>query len=218
MQGRSGEVVVRRAGGNVELIVNGVFLMDSGRNGASERALARTVLGACASAEPACLVGGLGLGYTLAEILAVRPRARATCVELEPAVIAGQRYVAGSCGIPARVTEDPRVTIETGDVLSWMSATAERYDAIMLDVDNGPSWLVRPENCRLYDNAGVRLMAGALKPAGVLGIWSAQAEDALADRLAQAFLSLHTVTVPVVKGSPDIIYLASGHATARSVK
>lgn len=207
-QGRSGEVVVRRAGGNVELVVNGVFLMDSGRNGASERALARTVLGACTSAEPACLVGGLGLGYTLAEILAVRPRARAVCVELEPAVIAGQRYVAGSCGIPARVTEDPRVTIETGDVLSWVSATAERYDAIMLDVDNGPSWLVRPENSRLYEAAGLTMLAGALNPAGVLGIWSAQPEDELADRLAQAFSSLRTVTVPVPRGTPDVIYLA----------
>jgi spermidine synthase len=208
-QGRSGEVVVRRAAGTVELIVNGVFLMDSGRNGASERALARTVLGACTSAEPACLVGGLGLGYTLAEILAVRPRARVVCVELEPAVIAGQRYVAGSCGIPARVTEDPRVTIETGDVLSWVSPPSKCYDAIMLDVDNGPSWLVRPENSRLYDAAGLMMLAGALKPAGVLGIWSSQREDEFADRLAQAFSSLRTVAVPVPRGTPDVIYLAS---------
>lgn len=208
-QGRSGEVVVRRSGGAVELIVNGVFIMDTGRNGASERALARTVLGACASAAPACLVGGLGLGYTLAEILAVRPRAQVICVELEPAVIAGQRYVAGSCGIPARVAEDPRVTVATGDVLSWVSAPVKRYDAIMLDVDNGPSWLVRPENSRLYDAAGLMMMAGALNPAGVLGIWSAQREDELADRLSQAFSSLRTVAVPVPRGSPDIIYLAS---------
>lgn len=70
--------------------------------------------------------------------------------------------------------------------------------------------MARPAgNSRLYESAGLRLMAGALKPAGVLGIWSAQREDALAGRLAQAFLSLHTVTVPVVKGSPDVIYLAS---------
>ncbi|HEY5984888.1 MAG TPA: spermidine synthase [Streptosporangiaceae bacterium] len=213
-RGRSGEVVVRRARGAVELIVNGVFLMDSSRDGESERGLASSVLGACRLGEPACLVGGLGFGYTLAEILAVRPQARVTCVEIEPAVVACQRLVAAPCGIPAGLAEDPRVTIRTGDVLDWLSATAEHYDAILLDVDNGPSWLVRPENGRLYDDRGLWLLARALRPAGVLGIWSAQQEDDLADRLARTFGWVRTVTVPVARGNPDVIYLASGAGLA----
>jgi spermidine synthase len=209
-QGRSGEVVVRRSGGTIELIVNGIFLMDSGRDGESERVLARTVLAACPSGEPTCLVGGLGFGYTLAEILAVRPRARVTCVEIEPAVIACQRHVAGSCGVPAGLADDPRVTVVSGDVLDWVSTTSERYDAIMLDVDNGPSWLVRPENSGLYDDGGLRLLGLALNPSGVLGIWSAQREEALAERLAGVFAAQRTVTVPVARGNPDVIYLAGG--------
>jgi spermidine synthase len=216
--GRSGEVVVRRSGGTMELIVNGVFLMDTGRNGESERVLARTVLAACPSAEPTCLVGGLGFGYTLAEILTVRPRARVTCVEIEPAVIACQRSVAGSCGIPAGIADDPRVTVVTGDVLDWVSTTLERYDAIMLDVDNGPSWLVRPENSGLYDDGGLRLLDRALNPTGVLGIWSAQREEALAGRLARVFATHSAVTVPIARGNPDVIYLAAGQAAPVSFR
>jgi spermidine synthase len=207
-QGDSGEVVIRRRGSTVELIVNGVFLMDSARDGHSERVLARAVLAACRAGAPACLVGGLGFGYTLAEILAVRPQARVTCVELEPAVVASQRLVADICGIPAGLADDPRITVVTGDLHGWVSGTTERYDAIMLDVDNGPSWLVRPENRRLYDNTGLALLAGVLNPGGVLGIWSAQREDELAGRLARTFGSLEAVPVPVAKGTPDVVYLA----------
>jgi spermidine synthase len=207
--GRSGEVVLRRSGSGLELIVNGVFLMDTGRDGESERLLAATTLAQCPSAEPSCLVGGLGFGYTLAEILALRPAARITCVELEPAVLDCLPHVAAACGHAAGLASDARVQLVAGDVFAWVSTGKERYHAILLDVDNGPSWLVRPQNGRLYRDEGLRGLARVLLPGGVLGVWSAQPEEEFAGRLARHFGSVREVTVPHSSGAPDVIYLAA---------
>jgi spermidine synthase len=207
--GRSGEVVLRRGRGGLELIVNGVFLMDAARDGESERVLAATTLAHCPAAAPACLVGGLGLGYTLAEILARRPAARVTCVELEPAVIGALPLVAAACGHPAGLATDPRARLIPGDVFGWAATAGERYHAILLDTDNGPSWLVRPQNARLYADQGLRALAEALLPGGVLGVWSAQPEPEFAARLAGHFGSVREASVPHHRGAPDVIYLAS---------
>jgi spermidine synthase len=206
-QGRSGEVVLRRAGAGLELIVNGVFLMDTGRGGESERALAAATLAQCPAERPACLVGGLGFGYTVAEILALRPAARVTCVELEPAVLESLPLVAAACGHAAGLATDPRLTLVPGDVLGWARQAAGRYHAILLDTDNGPSWLVRPENDRLYADDGLAVLARALRPGGVLGVWSAQPEQAFTGRLARHFGAVREVEVPHRSGAPDVIYL-----------
>jgi spermidine synthase len=207
-EGHSGEVVLRRSGPGLELIVNGVFLMDTGRDGESERLLATAALARCPAEAPSCLVGGLGFGYTLAEILARRPGARVTCVELEPAVLECLPLVGAACGHAAGLAADPRVLLAAGDVLDWADSGGERYDAVLLDVDNGPSWLVRPENGRLYRDRGLAVLAGALLPGGVLGVWSAQREDEFAGRLASHFTEVHEVKAPHRSGTPDVVYLA----------
>ena len=209
-QGRSGEVVLRRTGTGLELIVNGVFLMDSGRDGQSERALARTTLAHCPTQDPSCLVGGLGFGYTVAQMLTLRPAARITCVELEPAVLACLPRVATACGHPPGLATDPRLHLVPGDVLGWARQTGERYHAIALDTDNGPSWLVRPENGRLYSGDGLAALARVLLPGGVLGVWSAQPEEAFARRLARHFGWVRAAQVPHHRGAPDVVYLAGG--------
>lgn len=208
--GHSGEVVLRRTGTGLELIVNGVFLMDSGRDGESERALAAATLARCPARDPSCLVGGLGFGYTVAEILALRPAARVTCAELEPAVLDCLPLVATACGHPAGLATDPRLRLVPGDVLAWAGRTRERYHAILLDTDNGPSWLVRPENGRLYADAGLAALARVLLPGGVLGVWSAQPEAAFTARLARHFGWVQATEVPHHRGQPDVIYLAGG--------
>jgi spermidine synthase len=211
-RGRSGEVVLRRTTTGLELIVNGVFLMDSGRDGESERALAAVTLARCPARDPSCLVGGLGFGYTVAEILALRPAARVTCAELEPAVLDCLPLVATACGHPAGLATDPRLHLVPGDVLAWARRTRERYHAILLDTDNGPSWLVRPENGRLYAGDGLAALARVLLPGGVLGVWSAQPEAAFAARLARHFGRVDAAEVPHHRGPPDVIYLAGGAA------
>ncbi len=213
-QGHSGEVVLRRTSAGLELIVNGVFLMDTSRDGESERALAATTLAQCPTQEPSCLVGGLGFGYTVAEILALRPAARVTCVELEPAVLSCLPLVAAACGHPAGLATDPRLQLVTGDVLAWARqarrGAQRRYHAILLDTDNGPSWLVRPQNGRLYLDAGLAALARVLLPGGVLGVWSAQPEAAFTGRLARHFRWVREVRVPHHTGAPDVVYLAGG--------
>jgi spermidine synthase len=209
-QGHSGEVVLRRTSAGLELIVNGVFLMDTGRDGESERALAAATLAQCSTQEPSCLVGGLGFGYTVAEILALRPAARVTCVELEPALLGCLPLVSAACGHPAGLATDPRLQLVPGDVLAWARQAPQRYHAILLDTDNGPSWLVRPENGHLYTGAGLAALAKALLPGGVLGVWSAQPETAFTGRLARHFRWVREVQVPHRTGAPDVVYLAGG--------
>jgi spermidine synthase len=206
--GRSGELVLREADGGLELIVNGVFLMDSHRGGESERVLASEALADCATGAPRCLVGGLGFGYTVSEILTRAPAAQVTCAELEAAVIECLPLLRGVIPGSAALAADPRVSLVHTDVLGWAAQTAERFDAVLLDVDNGPSWLVRPENAHIYQQEGLDVLAGALRPGGVLGVWSAQAEPAFKRRLARRFATLREVAVPVERGQPDVIYLA----------
>lgn len=197
VDGRSGEVVIRASGDELELIVNGVYLMDTRSSGKSERLLARAAVELCPRTAPRCLVGGLGFGYTLDELLTARPDASVTCVELEPTVV-------------GRSTPRPGVDVVIADVVEWLASTEEKFDIVLLDVDNGPSWMVREQNGRLYDDAGLALLSRRLRPGGVVGIWSAQPEPDFARRLARVFAGTHAIEVPVARGVPDVVYLAAG--------
>ncbi|WTF84264.1 spermidine synthase [Micromonospora globbae] len=199
-----GELVLRHSAGHFEIISNGVFLMDT-RAGGSERLLVREAL-KLVPAGARILVGGLGVGFSLAEAVASPVPADIVVVEIEKTLVDWHRgSLAGHSG---HALDDPRVRIVTADIVTWLRATREVFDAICLDVDNGPEWTVFPPNAELYDDAGTMLLRDRLTDGGVLAAWSASAAPAYAARLAALIgpVAVHEVAVP--RGEPDVVYLA----------
>lgn len=162
--------------------VNGRTLMSSRMHG-SEEALATA---ACAhlrhSSGARVLVGGLGMGFTLAATLALLPSdAVVTVAELVPSVVEWNRGPLGECaGYPIR---DKRVRIKVNDVGFVLRGHTDGFDAILLDVDNGPAALTSSANQGLYDNAGVAASYAALRQGGVLAVWSAWEDRKFEQRL-----------------------------------
>jgi spermidine synthase len=201
VQGRGGELVLRRDGEVLEVIENGVFLMDT-RNGESERLLVTDALTPGADV----LIGGLGVGFSLRAALDAGA-ASVVVVEREPAVIAWNRSG------PLRTVHgdalaDPRVRVVPADLVSWLSRTSERFDALCLDIDNGPEWTVTEGNAELYSDAGLTRLASLLNPGGVLAVWSAGAAPAFAARLRAHFGDVREVPVEVPRGEPDVLWFA----------
>jgi spermidine synthase len=174
--GPRGEVVLRRREGPDgpvhELIVNGVFAMDSTET-SSERQLAEFAA-ASASAAPRVLVGGLGLGYTAAAVLDDPSMGAAVVdvVELEPHLVSWAR--AGLTPVLARVAGDPRTRLHVADVAAVLRGAVEPagpWDAVLLDVDNGPDFLIHGANAGLYGRQSLQAAHDRLTPGGVLAIW-----------------------------------------------
>jgi spermidine synthase len=165
------------------ILVDGKTLMSSRRHG-SEDALAALGCSHLRTAdEPHALVGGLGMGFTLRATLdLLPPDATVTVVELLPAVIEWNRGPLGAlAGYPLN---DARVGIEVGDVgLALRASARSRFDAILLDVDNGPAAFTASANRALYDNAGVGAAYAALAGGGVLAVWSAREDRKFEQRL-----------------------------------
>jgi len=170
---RQGELQLQRRAGEYEIIANGVFIMAT-YNRASERELARAALAALdpAADDLSVLVGGLGIGYTLAAALADPRVSRVTVVELEPRIIEWCRKYFGPYTDNALL--DERVSLVEDDILAFARCTVERYAAILLDVDNGPDFLLHEGNDGIYRPAGLRLFRDRLRPGGVLSVWSGQ--------------------------------------------
>jgi spermidine synthase len=194
--------VLRRRAGVLELISNGMFLMDSA-GGESERAMARLALDG-APAGACVLVGGLGFGFTLAAVLEHDVGA-VVVVERETELIAWNRRWCPPC---AKALDDPRVTVVVDDVSHYLAGLDARFDVLLLDVDNGPDWTVTADNAGLYGARGIATMRRVLRPGGRLAVWSAAASDAFEDRLRQAFGSVSKHDIPVARGEPDVIFLA----------
>lgn len=151
-----------------EIIANGTFLMDSGES-TSERELAR--VGVPERAGARVFIGGLGIGFTLRACLERAHVAHVEVVEIEPALV---RWVRGPLAhLTSRAIEDGRVTITVGDVYDVIEHRQGELDAVLLDIDNGPDWLVEETNARMYERAGLTRLAGALRPGGHLAVWSA---------------------------------------------
>jgi spermidine synthase len=202
--GAAGELVLRRVDDIYEIIANGVFLMDT-RNGESERLLVRLALSAAPGGR--LLIGGLGVGFSLREAVDHHGVSSIVVVEREAAVIAWNRGVLSS--VHGDALADPRVRCVRADLVSWLRSCGERFDAICVDIDNGPEWTVTEGNAVLYNEVGLSLLAGALTPGGVLAVWSASASPRFADLLRSRFARVEVHEVPVARGEPDVVYLAT---------
>ncbi len=180
-----GVLRLMRRGDEFSIRVGANELMNS-RLGGSEEALAAI---ACERvrerARPRLLIGGLGMGFTLRAALgALDASARVEVAELIPAVV---QWAEGPMAeIFAGCLEDPRVRVELADVAEVIRAASAAYDAILLDVDNGPEGLTRDANDRLYDASGLAAARAALRPGGVLTVWSAAPDRRFAQRLRDA--------------------------------
>ncbi len=185
------------------IFADGKLLMSSRMHG-SEEALATL---ACAhvtsAAAPRVLVGGLGLGFTLRATLDVLPpRATVVVAELVPAVVEWNRGPLGP--LANHPLEDPRVEVAVGDVAGVIKRHRAGFDAILLDVDNGPDAFTSSLNAGLYANDGVVQAHAALTPHGVLAVWSAWEDRKFEQRLRWAgfTVTMHRVRARLKQGGP----------------
>ncbi len=183
--------------GEFFLKLNGRQLMGSNATVSEERLAELACAFRPARPAPRVLIGGLGLGFSLRRVLAlVGPGATVEVAELLPAVVAWNREFLGA--LNGALLDDPRVTVFTGDVFDRLqrAGAAGRYDAILLDVDNGPTSLVQPQNARLYGRQGLAGLRRALTAGGRVTFWSAEGEGAFQARLARAGFRVEAVAVP----------------------
>jgi spermidine synthase len=145
------------------------------------------------------LIGGYGMGFTLRAALAgLGKDARVTVAELVPGVLAWAR--GPMAALAAGCLDDPRVIVQEGDVGGVIAAAQSKFDAILLDVDNGPDGLSRAANDRLYDMQGLKAARRALRPKGLLAIWSAAPNKAFAERLTRAGFAVEEIKARANKG------------------
>lgn len=206
-QGPYGEVVLRRHGALLQIIANGCFLMDTS-DGRSERLLVDAALDALdGRPAPHLLIGGLGVGFSLVHAAADPRWGRITVVEREHAVVDWHRD-GPLRELTAGALADPRAEIAEADLLAHLDERSTTYDALCLDIDNGPGWTVTEDNEGLYSPTGLALCAGALTPGGVLAVWSAQPSPEFEGTLWNAgFQHVRTEEIPVARGVPDVVHL-----------
>ncbi len=205
------EMTLTRHGSEYVILASGQSLMSSRMHG-SEEALATFACGRARTLEEPCvLVGGLGMGFTLRATLdLLPPDATVVVSELVPAVVDWNR---GPLGPLARhPLKDKRVAIEVNDVAATLRASLGRFDAVLLDVDNGPAAFTASNNASLYDDRGLAAARAALKPGGVLAVWSSREDRRFEQRLRYGgfHVAVERVRGRLKKGGPrHTIFLAS---------
>ncbi|MFE9397204.1 spermidine synthase [Streptomyces flavidovirens] len=233
-EGPYGEVVLRERGEHFEIIANGCFLMDTS-DGRSERLLVDAALNALDAphnaddaddahdarhhsldASPSLLIGGLGVGFSLARAAAQSRWGRIVVVEREQAIIDWHR--AGPLArISGEALTDPRCEIIHTDLVDYVRENRigsvgtyqDTYDALCLDIDNGPDWTVTDDNANLYSPQGLAGCMRRLRPGGILAVWSAKPSPAFEDALRNAGFNLvRTEEIQVARGVPDVVHLA----------
>ena len=208
--GDGGELKLMRRGTEYSIMAGHIELMNSRLSG-SEEALATLAferIGARPQAR--VLIGGLGMGFTLrAALAAFGPDAEIVVAELVPAVVAWARGPLGE--LHGSSLDDPRVTLHQGDVSEAIRAEEAAFDAILLDVDNGPGGLSRKENDGLYSRAGLAEAKRALRPGGVLEVWSSTRDSDFTRRLKQAGYTVEEIGVRAHKGrgARHVIWMAT---------
>jgi spermidine synthase len=205
------ELRLMRRGAEFSMMLGPNELMNSRLSG-SEEALATL---ACRRIEavkrPHLLIGGLGMGFTLRAALAVLgPEAQVVVAELVPAVIAwAQGPMAEIFGASL---DDPRASIRSADVVDVIQSHASAFDAILLDVDNGPEGLIRKANDALYNLKGLKTIRRALRPGGVLAVWSSGPDSQFTKRLRDAGFDVNEVAVRATtkrSGARHVIWFAT---------
>jgi spermidine synthase len=211
------ELRLMQRGAEFSMMLGPSELMNSRLSG-SEEALATL---ACkriqAVKAPHLLIGGLGMGFTLRAALAVLgPEARIMVAELVPAVIAWARGPMAS--VFGESLHDPRASIREADVVDVIQSHSAAFDAILLDVDNGPEGLIRKANDALYDLKGLKAIRRALRPGGVLAVWSSGPHPAFSKRLRDAGFDVNEVNVRATakrSGARHVIWFATKSEAGR---
>jgi spermidine synthase len=204
------ELRLFRRGADFMIVLDRNELMNSRMSG-SEEALATMSIERIAERKaPQVLIGGYGMGFTLRAALAMLPAdAQVVVAELVPQIIDWARGPMAE--LAAGCLDDPRVDVMIGDVGAEIGRTRTGYDAILLDVDNGPDGLTRLGNDRLYSMRGLQAARAALAPGGVLAVWSAAPDKAFARRLDEAGFAVEEITVRARsngKGAKHVIWFA----------
>jgi spermidine synthase len=205
------ELRLMRRGDEFSMMLGPNELMNSRLSG-SEEALATL---ACKRIEavkrPHLLIGGLGMGFTLRAALAVLGNdARIMVAELVPAVIAWAR--GPMAGIFGECLSDPRADIREADIVDVVQSQRSAFDAILLDVDNGPEALIRKANDALYDAKGLKAIRRALRPGGVLAVWSSGPNAPFSRRLSDAGFDVNEVAIRATtkrSGARHVIWFAA---------
>ncbi|WP_066194150.1 spermidine synthase [Gracilibacillus timonensis] len=199
-----GDIQLQKRDSHYEIISNGTFLMAT-YNGESERLLVSAAL-KNTKAPRHVLIGGLGVGFSLAEALRHKQVARVTVIEIEEAIIQWNRTHLAT--ISNHALTDARTNLIQADLLDWMNTATDRFDVICLDIDNGPDWTVTNSNADLYQANTLRSLVELLSVNGVLAFWSAHSSKDFVHKLKKYFAEVQEIPVPQEKGEPDYIYLA----------
>ncbi len=204
-----GELRCWRHDGDFSIRIDGIELMSSRVHG-SEEAMAELAIERLGSRRnPRVLVGGLGMGFTLARALQLAgPESIVDVVEVVPEIVQWNRELFGHCaGHPLK---DPRTRLHMGDVNSRISDVNGLYDVMLLDVDNGPDGLVRGDNDRIYSRRGLDRAWTAMRPGSVLAVWSSRSDDRFSERLERGGFQVqeHRVRARRTKGPVRTIWIA----------
>lgn len=204
-----GQLRLMRRGRDFSILFGRNELMSSRVRG-SEEALATLASQRLRSQNPQMLIGGLGMGFTLGAALAALPASAAIIVaELVPQVVTWAKGPLAH--LFGNNLTDRRVSVEVRDVHDVIGGASARFHAILLDVDNGPDGLIHAGNDRLYGSQGLRAARAALKPGGVLAIWSAYPDKTFTDRLKKAGFAVDEIKIRATggrKGAHHLIWMA----------
>jgi spermidine synthase len=205
------ELKLMRRGGDFMIVLDRNELMNSRMSGSEEALATMTAARLGNRAAQNWLIGGYGMGFTLrAALAALGPQAKVTVAELVPEIVAWAR--GPMAALTAGCLDDPRVAVLMEDVAELIAGARGAYDAILLDVDNGPDGLVRQANDRLYTPAGLATARAALRPGGVLAVWSAAKDPVFAKHLRKAGFAVDEVAVRARsngKGARHTIWFAT---------
>jgi spermidine synthase len=210
LPGEEGELRLKQRGQEFSIMLGTNELMNSRLSGSEEAlaTLAHEKIGK--RAKPSMLIGGLGMGFTLRAALAVLPEdAQVAVAELVPAVVDWAR--GPMAPVFKGCLDDPRVTIFEGDVSELIRTSSGAFDAILLDVDNGPDGLTRASNDRLYNMGGLYSARSALRPGGVLAVWSSGPDAGFTRRLKEVGFQAEVVNTRAngKRGAKHVIWLAA---------